>query len=307
MSTAVKARVDGFLNVDKPYGITSMEVVRRVKRACGIKRVGHGGTLDPVATGVVPVCLGQATRLMEYVIDGTKDYRAVVELGVETDTYDSLGQVTARSDPSEVDRAAVERALEPFQGVIQQVPPMYSALKKQGKRLYELARAGIEVEREPRAVKVFSTTLVDWSAPLITVEVTCGRGFYMRSLAHDLGQALGCGAHLKSLIRLRTGPFRVADAIALPEAREPFPPEAGWQEALHAPDTVLSGLPAVIVGTQREGMLRDGRGFPSRSGPPDSGDGARCRAYGVNGGFIGILKFDVGTWQWRPDKIFAAA
>ncbi len=306
MSTAVQARVDGFLNVDKPYGITSMELVRRIKRACGVKRVGHGGTLDPVATGVVPVCLGQATRLMEYVIDGTKDYRAEIELGVDTDTYDSLGQVIARSDPSRVDRAAVERALEPFQGVIRQVPPMYSALKKQGKRLYELARAGIEVEREPREVKVLCTTLVDWSAPLITVEVTCGRGFYMRSLAHDLGQALGCGAHLKSLIRLRTGPFRVADAIALPGAREPFPPGA-WQGALHAPDVVLSGLPAVIVGMQREGMLRDGRGFPSRSRLPDSGDGARCRAYGVNGGFIGLLKFDAGTMQWRPDKIFAAA
>ena len=307
MSTAVQARVDGFLNVDKPYGITSMELVRRVKRACGVKRVGHGGTLDPVATGVVPVCLGQATRLMEYVIDGTKDYRAIIELGVETDTYDSLGQVMARSDPSRVDRAAVERALEPFQGAIRQVPPMYSALKKQGKRLYELARAGIEVEREPRDVKVLSTTLLDWSAPLVTVEVTCGRGFYMRSLAHDLGQALGCGAHLKSLIRLRTGPFRVADAIALPEAGEPFPAEVGWQGAVHAPDVVLSGLPAVIVGTQREGMLRNGRGFPSRSRLTDSGDGARCRAYGVNGGFIGILKFDAGTMQWRPDKIFAAA
>ena len=306
MSTAVQARVEGFLNVDKPYGITSMELVRRIKRACGVKRVGHGGTLDPVATGVVPVCLGQATRLMEYVIDGTKDYRAVIELGVETDTYDSLGRVMVTSDPSRVDLAAVERALELYQGVIRQVPPMYSALKKQGKRLYELARAGIEVEREPRDVKVLSTTLVDWSSPLITVEVTCGRGFYMRSLAHDLGQTLGCGAHLKSLIRLRTGPFRVADAIALPEAGEPFPPEA-WQGAVHAPDVVLSGLPAVIVGMQREGMLRDGRGFPTRSRAPDSGDGARCRAYGVNGGFVGILKFDAGTMQWRPDKIFAAA
>ncbi len=306
MSTVVQARVDGFLNVDKPYGITSMELVRRIKRACGIKRVGHGGTLDPVATGVVPVCLGQATRLMEYVIDGTKDYRAVIELGVETDTYDSLGRVMATSDPSRVDRAAVERALEPFHGVVRQVPPMYSALKRQGKRLYELARAGIEVEREPREVKIFSTTLVDWSAPLITVEVTCGRGFYMRSLAHDLGQALGCGAHLKSLIRLRTGPFRVAEAIALPQAGEPFPPGA-WRDALHAPDVVLSGLPAVIVGMQREGMLRDGRGFPTSSRAPDSGDGARCRAYGVHGGFIGILKFDAGTMQWRPDKIFAAA
>ena len=305
MTTAVQTRIDGILNVNKPYGITSMEVVRRVKRVTGVKRVGHGGTLDPVATGVIPVCLGQATRLMEYVIDGTKEYRGVVEFGVETDTYDSLGEVTRKVEPSRVDREGIEKALGTFAGVIRQVPPMYSALKKQGKRLYELARAGIEVEREPRDVKVWSTTLVEWSTPLLTVDVTCGRGFYMRSLAHDLGQALGCGAHLKSLIRLRTGPFRIADAIALPEASESFPADE-LQRAVHAPDVVLTGLPALIVGTQREGMLRDGRGFTPRSRAPAVGDDVRCRAYGTSGRLIGIVKYDAETMQWRPDKIFAA-
>ena len=305
MTTAVQTRIDGILNVNKPYGITSMEVVRRVKRASGVKRVGHGGTLDPVATGVIPVCLGQATRLMEYVIDGTKEYRGVVEFGVETDTYDSLGEVTRETEPSHVDRERVEKALSTFAGVIQQVPPMYSALKKQGKRLYELARAGIEVEREPRDVTVLSTTLVDWSSPHLTVDVTCGRGFYMRSLAHDLGQALGCGAHLKGLVRLRTGPFHIADAITLPETPEPFQPDE-LQRVVHAPDVVLTGLPALIVGTQREGMLRDGRGFTPRSRAPDVGDDVRCRAYGASGRLIGIVKFDAEAMQWRPDKIFAA-
>ena len=305
MTTAVQTRIDGILNVNKPYGITSMEVVRRVKRATGVKRVGHGGTLDPVATGVIPICLGQATRLMEYVIDGAKEYRGEVEFGIETDTYDSVGTVTGRADTSHVDRAGIERALATFTGTIQQVPPMYSALKRQGKRLYELARAGVEIEREPRDVKVLNTTLVDWSPPVVTVDVTCGRGFYMRSLAHDLGQMLGCGAHVKSLVRLRTGPFRVDDAVVLPEPPESLPVEE-LQRALHAPDAVLTGLPALIVGAQHEGMLRDGRGFITRSKVPDIGEEARCRAYGTGGRLIGIVKFDAAAVQWRPDKIFAA-
>ena len=212
--------MDGILNVDKPYGLTSMDVVRRLKRASGVKRVGHGGTLDPIATGVIPICFGQATRLMEYLVDGTKDYRAVVELGVETDTYDALGQVVSNQNASHVTLADVSDALESYTGVIQQVPPMYSALKQQGKRLYDLARAGIEVAREPRTVEVFEITVLDWSPPQVTLEATCGRGFYVRSLAHDLGSSLGCGGHLKSLTRLRSGPFKVADALSVSDAEE---------------------------------------------------------------------------------------
>ena len=141
--------MDGILNLDKPYGMTSMEVVRRIKRASRAKRVGHGGTLDPVATGVVPICFGRATRIMEYLVAGTKDYRTVVEFGVTTDTYDALGKVTGRADASQLTSGEIERSLQSFKGEIDQVPPMFSALKRKGKRLYDLARAGIEVEREP--------------------------------------------------------------------------------------------------------------------------------------------------------------
>ena len=169
------APVNGILNVDKPYGITSMEVVRRIKRGTGLRKVGHGGTLDPVATGVIPVCLGRATRVMEYLVAGTKEYRTTIELGVSTDTYDALGEVTDQADSSGVTAAQVERSLESFVGVIDQVPPMYSALKRQGKRLYDLARAGIHVEREPRSVETSRVKLVEWSPPTATVEVTCGR------------------------------------------------------------------------------------------------------------------------------------
>ena len=154
--------ISGILNVDKPYGFTSMEVVRRVKRASRQKRVGHAGTLDPIATGVLPICLGQATRMMEYLVDGTKIYRTVVELGVNTDTYDALGKTTSRVESVNLSKDEVTDALMKFKDIDFQVPPMFSALKKEGKRLYDLARAGIEVERKPRNVEVFDISLIDW-------------------------------------------------------------------------------------------------------------------------------------------------
>lgn len=298
------ASVDGILNIDKPYGITSMEVVRRIKRASGMKRVGHGGTLDPVATGVVPICFGHATRVMEYLVGGTKDYRSVIELGVTTDTYDALGQVTGGEDPSGATLADVERSLLSFKGVTMQVPPMYSALKRGGKRLYELARAGIEVEREPRKVEVFRIEVLEWSPPSVTVEVSCGRGFYMRSLAFDLGSALGCGGHLKSLVRLRSGPFQISDALTLCEAEDRFA-DGTWREALYAPDSVLTDLRAVIVGSRLQEMIAHGRPIPPGMRVPFSRPEERCRVYGTDGRFLAILAFDASAGQWRPDKVFS--
>ena len=158
-------QIDGILNIDKPAGITSMDVVRRIKRASKQKRVGHGGTLDPFASGVVPVCIGRATRMMEYLVDGAKEYHATVQLGVETDTYDVDGEVVEERDASDIDLEAIQRALKPFEGMIEQVPPMFSALKKDGKRLYNMARAGIEIEREPRSVHVMGIEVEDLVDP----------------------------------------------------------------------------------------------------------------------------------------------
>ena len=297
-------KLHGILVVDKPAGITSMEVVRRVKRASPQKRVGHGGTLDPVATGVLPVCLVQSTRIMGDLIEGTKEYRAVVELGTETDTYDSLGKVVATGDPSSVTLEKVEKALDSFKGKIQQIPPMYSALKKQGKRLYDLARAGIEVEREPRTVEVFRLDLLDWSPPRITLDAICGRGLYMRSLAHDLGQVLGCGGHLQSLRRHRTGPFHIGQALQIEEAEQVLADDA-WDEVLHAPDTVLASLRATVVGNRTEDMIRNGRQLPVGLRIPISRPDERIRAYGVDGSFIGIIKFNASSGKWQPEKVFA--
>ncbi len=298
--------MNGILNIDKPYGITSMEVVRRVKRACGQKRVGHAGTLDPIATGVIPVCIGHATRVTEYLNDGRKEYEAQIELGVTTDTYDAMGEVLARCDPGNLSESDILAKLKSFEGSIEQVPPMYSALKKDGKRLYELARAGIEVEREPRRVQVYGITLLELQGHVARVLVACGKGFYMRSLAFDLGQELGCGGHLKSLIRTKSGPFKVEEAISLEDAEDAFS-SSDWPDILNPPDVVLSSMRATIVGSKIEDMVRNGRALPPGLRIPNGRANEKCRAYSVDGRFIAILTFDATLASWRPEKVFSSS
>lgn len=295
--------INGILNIDKPKDLTSMDVVRRIKRASKQKRVGHGGTLDPIATGVIPICMGQATRMMEYVVDGSKEYRGTVEMGVETDTYDAMGEAVRRADTSGVTAYRIEGALDSFEGEVMQVPPMYSALKIKGKRLYNLARAGIEVEREARPVKVHDVKLLDYTPPHAVVEVSCGRGFYMRSLAHDLGQALGCGGHLKELVRLRSGPFSVSEAASLEEAEECFL-SGDWSGLVHAPDAVVQHLKAITVEKPVEAMIRQGRPVPTGAGVPAPEPEERRRAYGADGRFMGILAYNASEAHWQPERVF---
>lgn len=294
----------GIFNIDKPRGITSMEVVRRIKRALGVKKgVGHGGTLDPIATGVIPVCVGQATRVMEYLLDGSKEYTCSIHMGVSTDTYDAMGEIVDEKDSSFVEGQQVESALREFRGEIAQVPPIYSALKRQGRRLYDLARAGVEVELEARPVLVHDVQLTDWDPPVATVAIVCGKGFYVRSLAHDLGNALGCGGHLKSLVRRRTGPFALADAVSLNEAVERI--ESGCaDELLYNPDVVLESMPAMILGQQNLKMVRNGRPLPVGLAPRSAGPDACVRAYSTDGSFVAVMRFDGELSQWRPHKVF---
>lgn len=297
-------KIDGVLVIDKPEGMTSMDVVRRIKKASRVKKVGHGGTLDPFATGVIAVCMGQATRLMEYLVDSSKTYRGVVELGIETDTYDVQGEVTRRRDPSGIALDQVEEALSEFRGVILQVPPMYSALKRQGKRLYDLARAGVEVEREPRRVEVADISVVDWSPPLVEVNVECGRGFYMRSLAYDLGANLGCGAYLKSLERVKSGSFDVADAVSLEEAERSFEDDE-WRSIVRAPDAIVDRLRTLIVGNREELHLHQGRPLAPGLKIPPAKQGERRRVYTTEGGFVGIVSFDAPGRRWQPQRILS--
>ncbi|MDP6071680.1 MAG: tRNA pseudouridine(55) synthase TruB [SAR202 cluster bacterium] len=293
----------GILNVNKPYGMTSTEVVRRAKRACGVKRVGHGGTLDPVATGVIPICIGPATRMMDYLIAGTKEYRTVIEIGVTTDTYDSMGETTETAGSADVTRVQVERALESFHGDILQVPPMYSALKKGGQRLYDLARKGVEAEREPRSVTVHGIDLVSFEPPFVTVDIHCGRGFYVRSLAHDLGQTLGCGGHMKSLERRRVGPFRVEDALDVESFDEIFEGET-WLDHLHGADIALGGMRAIVAGGELRKLVLDGRPIPPSVRIAAATPEERCRIYTSDGQFIAIARFDPDDRRWKPEKVF---
>ena len=208
-------RLDGWLNIDKPSGITSYGVIARLKGLTGQRHIGHAGTLDPLATGVLPIAFGRAARTIEFLHQVSKTYRAIIELGVETDTLDTEGKVIFRAEATHIDREAVQKSLEPFIGIIQQVPPMYSALKKNGTPLYELARRGETVEVKPRAVTIHQLDLIDFTSPFVTIDVECGSGTYIRSIARDLGQTLGVGGHLKSLRRTKYGEFDIQNAVEL--------------------------------------------------------------------------------------------
>jgi tRNA pseudouridine55 synthase len=307
--------VNGILNVNKPQGKTSYSMVALVKRLSGERRVGHAGTLDPLASGVLPICLGQGARAVEFLAEVTKVYRAQIELGVVTDTYDAEGTVTERKDPSEVSREQVTSALNLFLGRIQQVPPMYSAVKHQGKPLYKLARSGVQVERASRPVEVHRLELLDWQPPVVTVEVECGKGTYIRSLAHDLGQVLGCGATLKSLIRTRYGPFTVEESVSFPELEEAFR-HGHWQPLLYPVDTALLHYQAVAVDDATGLAIKNGKHIvlekaKSQDVPhTETGSEAavedvnRCRAYTQDGYLLAVLRYEPEKGCWHPEKVF---
>jgi len=296
--------VNGILNINKPWGKTSFSIVAMVKRLTGERHVGHAGTLDPAATGVLPVCLGQGTRVTQFLMDATKVYQAQIELGVTTDTYDASGNITHQTDPSGISQGQLETAFNSFCGLIQQTPPMYSAVKYHGKPLYQLARAGIEVERRSRLIKIHRLELIEWQPPVATVAVVCGKGTYIRSLAHDLGQRLGCGAYLKSLIRLSCGPFNIKDAVSIPQLEDAIN-YGYWQRLVYPIDTVLLHWMAMVVSDDTSQAIRNGR--PLVLGNDNSGKSPsanRCRAYAPDGCFLGVLRFIPEKGQWQPEKVF---
>ena len=297
--------MDGILNINKPWGQTSFSIVALVKRLSGERRVGHAGTLDPTATGVLPVCLGQGTRVIEFLVDATKTYRAQIELGVATDTYDATGTITSKADPSEVSREKLLEALNSFCGLIWQTPPMYSAVKHGGKPLYELARSGIKVARKSRLRWVYHLELTSWQPPLATIEVECGKGTYIRALAHDLGQLLGCGANLKSLTRLKCGLFGIEDAVSMLQLEDAFR-YGYWQHFIYPMDIVLLPWAAMVVGDATEEDIRNGRPlvFESEGSLSPSSYGNHCRVYTRDGCFLAMLYFDSERGQWQPDKVF---
>ena len=249
--------MQGILVVDKPAGMTSHDVVNRVRRLARMRQVGHTGTLDPMATGVLVLLLGSATRLSRFILSEDKRYRATVRLGATTTTYDAEGEVTATSIV-DVDRATIESALERFQGRILQVPPMYAAIRHQGKRLYEIAREGKEVEREARPVTLYQLDILDWSPPDLTLDVTCSAGTYIRSLAHDLGQILGTGAHLTALRRTTSGPFALDQSYSL-DTLEQLAADSRFATALLPSYAALEGMPVLRLSPEQEQAVRHGQ------------------------------------------------
>jgi len=295
--------VDGILNINKPGGKTSFSIVAMVRRLIRERRVGHAGTLDITASGVLPVCFGQGTRVIEFLMDAHKVYRAWVKLGIATDTYDATGKIVQQGDASNISQEQLESALNSFRGLIRQTPPMYSALRYQGRRLYELARAGITVNRKSRLAKVYRLELLDFKPPMVTLEVECGQGTYIRSLAHDLGQLLGCGAHLENLVRLKYGPFDIKDAVTLPQLEDAFSHNS-WRQLVYPIDIGLLHWVAVVVDDARERLIRNGGSVVIENGLDRVGLDRQCRAYSHDGCFLAVLNFNPESRQWQPEKVF---
>jgi tRNA pseudouridine55 synthase len=285
----------GFLNIDKPAGSTSHDIVARVRRLVRQKRVGHAGTLDPAATGVLVVALGAATRLIEYVQDATtKRYQALVRLGVTTSTDDAEGEAIGSAPVPALDAAALEAALARFRGPIMQMPPMYAALHHHGRRLHELAREGVVVERAARPVTIERLDLLGWNAPLLTLDVVCSKGTYIRSLARDLGLALGCGAHLQALRRTAVGAFLIEDAVPLARLEED---PSLVMSCCIPPERAVADWPVLRLSDVEAQLVRQGRAIVR-----DDVIGPRARAHSPDGALLALLVRD--GERWKPAKVF---
>lgn len=295
MTDAV-APVTGLLNLDKPADWTAHDVVARVRRLTGVRQVGHTGTLDPMATGVMVVCLGSATRLAEYVTGLPKVYLAEITLGVATDTYDATGRPTAERPVPPLTAAEVTKAMQLFTGAIWQRPPIYSALKQRGEALHKRARRGEAVEVQPRSVTVYEFALLAFDGRVLQARVACGAGTYVRSLAHDLGEVLGCGAHLSALRRLAVGSFRVEEAVTLEQLAE----AAGrWSTYLLPADRAVAHLPSVVLTPRDAQRLLHGQAVPAAAGST----APLARAYDADGRLLAVVRLDPTKQAWRPVKV----
>ena len=296
--------MNGILIVNKPKGITSHDVVDRVRKAARTRRVGHAGTLDPLATGVLVVCIGQGTRVAEYLTASRKTYNAEVTFGVATNTYDAEGDVVREQDV-DIDRERIEAALACFKGEIDQTAPVYSAIKKNGQPLHRLARKGIDVKPPTRRVTIHRVEITNWSTPKLTLQVECSAGTYIRSIAHDLGEALGCGAHLSALERTASGSCALEEAVTLDEMDDAE--SSGELERNLLPlDAALQAFPALELSDAATRTVLNG-GFLAREATPATQDAISaelCRAHNAQGELIALIAFDAEKDIWRPRKVF---
>lgn len=294
------APLDGFLNVCKPLGWTAHDVVQLIRRRTGLRRVGHAGTLDPAATGVLPVCLGRATRFAERVGAAPKVYVADVVLGAKTDTADAEGRLLAVTPAAAaVPLEAVVEALTRRVGTYPQVPPEYSAIKVGGEPAYARARRGEAVRLAPRLVTVYSIALVGWEPFRWSVVVRCSAGTYVRALARDVGDALGCGAYLDGLVRIAVGRFTLGASVTV-ERFEEAAAEGTWPALVEPPDWAVDDLPAVLLGPATSADFAHGRAWRALGGARP----CTARAYGADGRFLGLVRPDASGQRWQPAVSF---
>ncbi len=299
--------MDGILNVYKERGFTSHDVVAKLRGILKQKKIGHTGTLDPDAEGVLPVCLGKATKVCSLLTDSGKTYRAVLLLGRETDTQDISGRILSEREVS-VEESRVREVAESFVGRYDQIPPMYSALKVDGRKLYELARQGKEVERKPRTVEIYGITIESVELPRVTMTVSCSKGTYIRTLCHDIGQTLGCGGCMERLVRTRAAGFSAEDALTLDQI-EGLRDEGRLEEVLVPVDALFSQYPAYVPEEGAQRFLQNGNPLEvswlagrDGSGTPEAG--GIIRVYGSDGNFAGLYEYDGETGRFRPKKLF---
>ena len=290
--------VSGVLVVDKPTGMTSHDVVQVVRRGTGIRRAGHTGTLDPRASGVLVILLGPAVRLSEFVSASDKRYQATIRVGSSTDTYDSEGTITDQTSDIDVSEEQFNEILQQFTGEIEQVPPPYSAVKVKGRKAYEMARRGEEVELKPRIINVYSLEVLEWDPPESVIDVYCSSGTYVRSLANDIGKALGTGAYLVGLRRTKSGRFTLRDAVPLRILREAF--EVGeWYNYLIPAAEALADWPMVELDADQMEFVRHGHRIPA-----ESGQTGWARGVSEQGDLVALMEVDEDTLEWQPRKVF---
>lgn len=296
--------IHGVLNVYKEKGYTSHDVVAKLRRIVGQKKIGHTGTLDPQAEGVLPVCFGKATRLCDMLTDKDKEYEAVLLLGVTTDTQDMTGEILAVRDTVELEAKEVEEAIQSFVGEYDQIPPMYSALKVNGKKLYELAREGKEIERKPRRVHIFEIQILEMELPRVRMRVSCSKGTYIRTLCQDIGERLGCGGCMDSLLRTRVERFSIQDSIRLDEA-EALMGDGRLEEKLVPVEEMFEKMPKRYLKPQAARLVRNGNPFrpedvlrtegEREEAAPNGEDGRLVRVYDEKQRFIAI-------YAWHPKE-----
>lgn len=313
-------KYNGLINIYKEQGFTSNDVVAKLRGILRQKKIGHTGTLDPDAVGVLVVCLGTGTKLVEMLTDHDKEYIAVCRLGVTTDTQDMSGKVLSESEVN-VTSAQLHEAVAAFVGDYDQIPPMYSAIKQNGKKLYELAREGIEVERKPRRIHIDAITILDDSKlsteHIFTMEIKCSKGTYIRTLCNDIGESLGCGAAMQSLARTRVGAFSLDSAVTLSQVEEMR--DAGTLgDMIKSPEYIFRDLDKIHVSDKCRGLLENGNSFRKENiinedpeGVNDTeyakemfADGNMFRVYAEDETFFGIYKYDARTRQFKVDKFF---